>query len=113
MIVKGGDSSKEEMIKSTKYGLYVNRFHYANIINPKEMTFTGMTRDGLFLIENGKITSAVKNLRFTDSIIRLLNNVEFLSKERYIANEFFDPEFSIILPYMKIKGFKFSSTTEF
>lgn len=113
MIVKAGDSSKEEMIKSTKYGLYVNRFHYANIINPKEMTFTGMTRDGLFLIEDGKITSAVKNLRFTDSIIRLLNNVESLSKERYIANEFFDPEFSIILPYMKIKGFKFSSTTEF
>ncbi len=113
MVVKGGDSSKEEMIKSTKYGLYVNRFHYTNIINPKEMTFTGMTRDGLFLIENGKITKAVKNLRFTDSIIRLLNNVEALSKDTYIANEFFDPEFSVILPYMKIKGFRFSSVTEF
>jgi predicted Zn-dependent protease len=113
LVVKEGSSSKEEMIKSTKYGLYVNRFHYSNIINPKNMTFTGMTRDGLFLIEDGKITKAVKNLRFTDSITRLLNNVESLSKERYIANDFMSPEFSVIVPYMKINGFKFTSTTEF
>ena len=113
LVVKSGESSKEEMIKSTKYGLYINRFHYTNIINPKDMTFTGMTRDGLFLIEDGKITKAVKNLRFTDSILRLLNNVESLSKERVVTALFMSPSSSAIIPFVKIKGFKFSSTTEF
>jgi len=113
LVVAKGNSNKEEMIKSTKYGLYVNRFHYSNIINPKDMTFTGMTRDGLFLIEDGKITKAVKNLRFTDSIIRLLNNVEMLSEDRKVTSLFMSPSSSAIVPFMKIKGFKFSSTTEF
>jgi len=113
LVIDSGNSSKEEMIKSVKYGLYVNKFHYSNIINPKDMTFTGMTRDGLFLIEDGKITKAVKNLRFTDSIIRLLNNVELLSKERAVTSLFMSPSSSAIIPFVKIKGFKFSSTTDF
>ncbi len=113
MVLSGGGSTKEKLIKSTKRGLYVNRFHYTNIINPKDTTITGMTRDGLFLIEDGKITKSVKNLRFTESILEALNRIDDFSEELFVANEFFNSAEAIIVPFMKIKDFNFSSTTEF
>ncbi|MBN2018205.1 MAG: TldD/PmbA family protein, partial [Candidatus Cloacimonetes bacterium] len=64
-----GKSSVEKMIKNTQHGVLVTHFHYSNIIDPISLLVTGMTRDGFFLIENGKITKPLKNMRFTDSVL--------------------------------------------
>ena len=109
--VSGGDSSLEEMIASTKKGLLVTNFHYNNIAERREVVLTGMTRDGLFLIENGRIKHPVKNMRYTQSVIEAFNNVEAISKERLLAKAFFGGSF--VVPAMKINGFNFSSETKF
>jgi PmbA protein len=108
IVVEKGDSSIEEMIKATKKGLLVTRFHYMNIVNPIQGTLTALTRDGLFLIENGKIKQPVYNLRFTDSIERIFSNVEAISKIRASVPGF---EGSNYVPALKIKDFHFTGKT--
>jgi len=110
LIMEGGDSSKDDLIKNVKRGLYVQRFWYTNPMDPRNLLITGMTRDGLFLIEDGKITRPVKNMRFTESIINAFNNCLELSKERKIM---YDGGSSITVPYARIKDFNFTSGTEF
>lgn len=111
LVVEGGGSSLEEMISSTKKGLLVTRFHYVNLLNPMTMTITGMTRDGLFLIEDGHITKGVKNLRFTESVLDALKRVVALSSKLYKADTFWGGG-GTVLPAMKIKDFHFTSATE-
>lgn len=111
IILKGGDSSIDEMISSTDKGILVTRFHYTNIIDPIKLTITGMTRDGTFLIEKGKISHPIKNMRFTESVVRIFNEVESLSKDQVFAKAFFGGGF--VVPAMKIRSFNFSSTTRF
>lgn len=82
LVMKEGSNSVEEMISSTKKGIYISRFHYVNILNPMSVQLTGMTRDGTFLIENGKIVRAIKNMRFNASVIDMLKAVDMISKER-------------------------------
>ncbi|HVH13390.1 MAG TPA: TldD/PmbA family protein, partial [Longimicrobium sp.] len=72
----GGNASMDEMIRSTDRGLLVTRLWYIRPVDPRTILFTGLTRDGTFLIENGRITTAVKNLRWNESPIFLLNNIE-------------------------------------
>ncbi len=111
-IVMGtGDMSIEEMIQSTDKGLYVNRLHYTNILDPMAMNLTGMTRDGLFLIENGKITKPVKNFRFTESLIHAFNQIEAIENKSTYIRSFFGGGF--VVSGMKISDFNFSSKTEF
>jgi predicted Zn-dependent protease len=109
VIMAGGDLSKDEIISHVEHGLYVHRFWYTNPMDPRRAVITGMTRDGLFLIENGRITKPVKNMRFTESIITALNNCIELSKEKKIIYD----ESSITVPYARIKDFTFTSITEF
>ncbi len=111
IVLKGGDSSIEEMIRSTNRGILVTRFHYTNIIDPVKLTITGMTRDATFLVVDGKIAHPVKNMRFTDSVVRIFNEAEALSKDQIFAKAFFGGGF--VVPAMKIRGFNFSSTTRF
>jgi PmbA protein len=106
-----GASSLEEMISSTERGILVTHFHYTNVIDPMKMILTGMTRDGTFLIENGEVTRPVVNLRFTESVIKALNNVELISEDRIFASPFFGG--GTVVPAMKIHKFTFSSATEF
>jgi len=106
MFMQPGDSSVEEMIASTKRGILVTRFHYTNIIHPILVLITGMTRDGTFLIEDGKITRPLKNLRFTDGVIERLSNVELISKET-------KRQPMAVVPAIKVRGFRFTGTTEF
>lgn len=101
-----GDASVEDMIANTKRGLFVTRFHYTNIIHPLLTIITGMTRDGTFLIEDGKISKPVKNLRFTESILDALSNVEMIGKELSLQG-------SATVPAIKIKNFRFTGATEF
>ncbi len=104
-----GSSSLEEMINSTKRGILVTRFHYTNIVDPIKTIITGMTRDGTFLIEDGEITTPVKNMRFTQSILDALNSVEFIGRELFRAGEHFI--FPTLVPALKIDRFQFTGVT--
>ena len=106
MHMQPGDSSLEEMIAATKRGVLVTRFHYTNFIHPVQVIMTGMTRDGTFLIENGRITKPLKNMRFTDSVLRILSNVDMISKETQRQSW-------AVVPAIRAKAFRFSGATEF
>lgn len=105
-----GDSSVEEMIRSTERGLYVNRFWYTRLVHPSSCVITGMTRDGVFMIENGEIAYPVKNLRFTQSYVDALNNVQAVGRTAHLlAGEF--GNFGVRVPALKIAGFNFTGST--
>lgn len=110
-----GDKSLQEMIGSVKKGLYISSLHYMNFINMKETSLTGLTRDGTFLIEDGKITRVVNSLRFTERIERILNNILVLENQAHTIPfsenyEAFDIE-STKAPHALVKGFKITSST--
>jgi predicted Zn-dependent protease len=105
-----GDATLDEMIASTERGLRVTRFHYSNVVHPIETTITGMTRDGTWLVENGRIAHPVKNLRFTQSILEALSNVEMVGRDSQIVSEFFFAASRV--PALKIAGFAFSSASD-
>jgi PmbA protein len=107
-----GQASKEEMLASTERGIWVTRFHYTNPLDPVRTIFTGMTRDGTFLIGNGQITRPLKNLRFTQSILEALGQADMLGSEiKMIKSDYGD--FSLCVPAAKINEFQFTGTTEF
>ena len=109
LVMDGGSDSLEELIKSTKKGLIVSRFHYMNIVDPRQSVLTALTRDGLFLIEDGEIKGAVKNMRFTESMLHAFNNVTGISAERTKVPGAMG--FSYV-PTLKIEDFHFTSKTE-
>ncbi len=117
IVMKGGDSSIDEMIKNTKKGVLITRLHYTNVIDPYKLVFTGMTRDGTFLIEDGVITKGIKNLRFTDNIFDMLNRIEAISRKTELVAD--EPGYGgrsphgMVVPALKIKDFNFTSATEF
>jgi len=116
MKVLEGDKTLDEMIEETDYGLLITRFWYVNTVDPSSFTLTGLTRDGTFLIENGRITKAVKNLRFTQSFMEAFNNIEALENRSIPVSEsnyyYFYPT-AIRTPSMKIRDFTFTSVSEF
>ena len=107
-----GNASKEEMLASTERGIWVTRFHYTNIVHPIQTIITGMTRDGTFLIENGKITKPLKNLRFTQGVLEALANAEMLGSELKLVKDEWNA-MGTCVPAAKIHKFRFSGTTEF
>jgi predicted Zn-dependent protease len=108
-----GKKSYKDMIKGVKRGLLVTRLWYVRVLNPKSLSVTGMTRDGLFLIEDGKIVRGVKNLRFNQSIPAALNNVVDVSRELFPLSSF-ELEMGINrMPYLHIKNWNFTSETVF
>lgn len=112
MYIKPGDKTREEMIRSVKKGLLVTRLWYVRVLNPKALNVTGMTRDGTFLIENGKIVKPVKNLRFNQSIPEALNNVVGIeNKLSRLAS--FEGEMVNLMPTLHISKWHFSSGTLF
>jgi predicted Zn-dependent protease len=115
LFMEGGDSSLEEMVRSVRRGIYVTRFHYTNVVEPMKAVITGMTRDGTFLIEGGEIKRPLKNLRFTESILRALSKVTSISRDRRICTEgtVYSRRFvtGTIAPAIKIDGFNFSGVS--
>jgi predicted Zn-dependent protease len=81
-VLSAGDASDDELVKETRSGVLVTRFHYVRVVHPGRAVITGMTRDGTYRIENGEIVGPVRNLRFTQSILSALAGVELLGKER-------------------------------
>lgn len=105
-----GDASVQDMIAGTERGLLVTRFHYSNIVHPREAIITGMTRDGTWLIENGEIAHPVVNLRFTQSILEALSNVAMVGSEAELASEFFFAASRV--PALKVDGFNFTGKSD-
>ena len=104
VIMEGGDASLEDLIKSTEKGILVTRFWYIRSVDPQTLLLTGLTRDGTFYIENGKVMFPIKNFRFNESPIIMLNNVEALGKPVRSGD--------MIVPPMKIRDFTFSSLSD-
>jgi predicted Zn-dependent protease len=111
--MSGGSTSVEEMIASTARGILVTRFWYIRPVDPRTILYTGLTRDGTFLVENGKITRAVKNLRYNYSPIFLLNNIEAMGQPvRVSASEDGSPGFAVVVPPIKARDFTFTSLSD-
>ena len=111
--MSGGSATMDEMIASTRRGLLITRFWYIRGVDARTILYTGLTRDGTFLVENGKITRAVKNLRFNESPIFMLNNIEAMGTPvRVSASEAGGPGTAIVVPPMKIRDFTFTSLSD-
>jgi predicted Zn-dependent protease len=106
----GGDASIEEMIRATPRGVLVTRFWYIRPVDPRTLLLTGLTRDGTFLIENGKISRSVQNLRFNESPLFMLNNVEMVGRPERIAGT--ESGGNVVLPALKVRDFNFTSISE-
>ena len=106
----GGDATTEEMIASTPRGILVTRLWYLRQVDPRTVLYTGLTRDGTFLIENGKVTKAVKNLRFNESPLFMLNNLEMLGRAVRVAGT--EAGGNVVFPTLKVKDFNFTSLSD-
>jgi len=100
----------EQMVASTERGVLVTRLWYIREVEPFEKMLTGMTRDGTFLIENGKVSGGVRNFRFNESLIHMLSNVEAMSVPARSCGE---ESFDMVVPAMKVKEFNFTEVTKF
>jgi predicted Zn-dependent protease len=109
VVVARGERSLDELIASTERGLLISRFWYIRTVDRKRAIVTGMTRDGTFLIEGGKIAGGVRNLRFNQSIIDALAHCELATEQRRTGGY----NYAMVTPAAKIEGFSFTSTTEF
>ncbi len=113
LIVAGGNSSVEEMIASTRRGVLITRFWYIRGLNPRTISYTGLTRDGTFLIENGRVTRPVTNFRFNQSLVDMLRNVEMLGPSvRVAASESSSVSTPIVVPAMKVANFNLASVSD-
>ncbi len=113
LIMAGGNSSLEQMIASTRRGVLITRFWYIRGLNPRTISYTGLTRDGTFLIENGRITRPVTNFRFNQSLVDMLRNVEMLGQSvRVAASESSSVSTPIVVPAMKVSKFNLSSVSD-
>jgi len=106
-MMEAGDASMEELIRGVERGLYITRFHYTNTVHPVKTLFTGMTRDGTFLIEHGELGRPVKNLRFTQSILEALGSAQAIGRERVQCSDYL----SIVAPALRVGRFNFTGIT--
>ena len=100
----------DEMIASTRRGILVTRVWYIREVDPYEKIMTGMTRDGTFLVEDGEVVCGLKNFRFNQSIIELLQNVESMSPPVRASGE---ESMDMVVPAMKVHDFHFTELTKF
>ncbi|MFX0124101.1 MAG: TldD/PmbA family protein [Candidatus Hodarchaeota archaeon] len=110
LFLKEGDSNIEEMIAETKNGILVTHFHYQNVVNPIKGVFTGLTRDGTWLIKNGEIDSPVKTLRYTDNVTRYLEKVDLIGKYQELQDGY-NWIFQGFFPPMKLPSFRFTGSS--
>ncbi len=108
----GGTSTREEIISSTERAILITRFHYVNgLLNPGIALMTGMTRDGTFLVEDGRVTRRVEDMRFTDSVLRILNHVTAISREREPIKAWWSEEGAFTIPVIRVEDLVFTGKT--
>jgi predicted Zn-dependent protease len=105
LVLEGGRESLDSLVAGVERGLLVTRVWYTNLVDPGTVTVTGMTRDGLFAIERGRVTHAVRNFRFNQSVVGLLNQVEAMTPAERVNG--------VVCPAIRARGFQMSSLTEF
>jgi predicted Zn-dependent protease len=110
IVIAGGRSSVKEMIASTGRGILVTRLWYIREVDPYEKIFTGMTRDGTFLVEEGRIAAGLRNFRFNQGLIEMLSNVEAISAPVRSSGE---ETFDMVVPAMLVHDFHFTEVTRF
>jgi predicted Zn-dependent protease len=108
--MSGGDQTLDQLIASTERGILVTRFWYIRGVDPRTILFTGLTRDGTFLIEHGQVTRPVKNFRFNESPVIMLNNIEELGKPVRVSGD--ESSFVMMIPPMKLRDFTFTSLSD-
>ncbi|GAB4402934.1 MAG: TldD/PmbA family protein [Microscillaceae bacterium] len=109
LIMEGGTASLEDLIKNTKKGILLTRTWYIREVDPQTVLYTGLTRDGTFYIENGQIKFPVKNLRFNESPVVMLNNLEELGRPERLQGE---AGISCLIPPLKVRDFTFTSLSD-
>lgn len=112
LIMDGGKASIDEMVASTQRGLLVTRFWYIRSVDPQTFLLTGLTRDGLFLIENGKVTKPVKNFRWNETPVKMLRNIEMMGASRRVVTSEQGLGSSLFFPSLKVSDFTFSSLSD-
>ena len=98
------------MSAGTERGILITRLWYIREVDPYEKILTGMTRDGTFLIEDGKVKQGIRNFRFNQSLIEMLSSVEAMSKAVRSSGE---ESFDMVAPAMKVRDFNFTEVTKF
>ena len=106
----GGQKSTSELIKSSQKAILVTRTYYIRTVDPQTMLLTGLTRDGTFYVENGEIAYPIKNFRFNESPVIMLNNIEELGKPVRVADD--ESPFPMMIPPMRLREFTFSSLSD-
>jgi predicted Zn-dependent protease len=109
MVMHAGTVSRDDLVAGLDRGLLVTRFHYTNPVHPKLAIVTGMTRDGTFLVEGGKVVAPVRNLRFTQSYLEALTGTVAVASERRTLKGFLG---GVVVPAVRIEGWTFTGTTE-
>jgi PmbA protein len=110
MVFSGGKSLVDEMVRSTDRGILVTRLWYIRDVDPYEKVLTGMTRDGTFLVQDGRVAGGLRNFRFNQGILEMLSNVEMMGPAVRAAGE---ESFEMVVPPMKVNNFHFSEVTKF
>jgi len=107
LFMKGGEASAKQLVGEMERGLLVTRFHYTNVLDPMQTVLTGMTRNGTFWVENGRISHAVRNLRYTENVLAALGRIDGMSKRlRRVPGP-------CVVPTVRMRGVQFSGATEF
>jgi len=105
VVVEGGGKSLEEIIADTDKGIFINEFNYTNVVNPRTLQITGLTRNGAFLIEKGKLTTPMATVRFTESMLDAFSSISAISKERELVAGYMVS----LVPGVRIENFHFTS----
>lgn len=109
----GGEGGIDDLVRSTERGILVTRFWYIRGLDPRTILFTGLTRDGTFLIENGRISRSIKNLRFNESPVTMLANLEAMGRSvRVSSSESGDIGGAVVVPPVKTRDFNFQSISD-
>ncbi len=106
----GGSDSLDQIIASTERGVLLTRLWYLREVDPRTILYTGLTRDGTFLIENGKVSKALRNFRFNESPLFILNNIEALGRGERLAGT--EAGGDVVMPTLKVRDFNFTSLSE-
>jgi len=111
--LEGGSGTALDLVSGVESGILVTRFWYIRGVDPRAMVYTGLTRDGTYLIENGQVTRAVKNLRFNQSIVEMLDNIVAMGEaERVVAAESGGLGRAVVVPPMVVRDFNFTSNSD-
>ncbi len=110
LIMAGGDASTADLVAGTERGILVTRTWYIRMVDPQTVLLTGLTRDGTFYIENGRIAHPVKNFRFNESPVIMLNNIDELGRPIRVAGD--ESSFVMMLPPMRLRDFTFTSLSD-